>query len=105
MPVRLILFLLLLLLVGICGYVLECDGALDFLAGEDSLVVPMDKYADVAGFLGWGHVKGGWSLSEGRQLGRDAGQTNAASPFVLSRCPGDECQLHFVVMMEERRSW
>lgn len=59
MPVRLALLLLLLLLIGICGNVLEGDGAPDFLAGKDSLVVPMDEDADVAGFLGRGHVEGG----------------------------------------------
>jgi hypothetical protein len=36
--------------------ILEGDCAFHLLASEDGLVVPMDKDADVAGLLGWGHV-------------------------------------------------
>lgn len=72
-PVGLIMFLLLLLLVGIRGDILEGDCAFNLLASEDCLVVPPNKYTDVAGLLGWGHLGGQqWSLSEDRQLRRNA---------------------------------
>lgn len=97
--------LLLFLFICVRGYILENDGALDFLAGKDSLFVPMDKHANVAGLLGWGHLERNWSLSEGRELGWDAGQTDAASPTVLSRSgrAGKVVSIALVVKMGERR--
>ena len=35
--------------------ILESDGASDFLAREDGLVVPIDEDADVGRVVGWGH--------------------------------------------------
>lgn len=51
-PVRLPLLLALLLT---CSDILEGDGALDLLAGEDGLIVPVDKDADVARVFGGRH--------------------------------------------------
>jgi hypothetical protein len=59
-------------LTGKRSDILEGDGALDFLAGKDSLVVPADKDADVGRVVGRSH----WS---GRKpSARDEGESTTA---------------------------
>lgn len=52
-----------LLGVGVGGDILEGDCALDFLAGEDGLVVPVYEDAEVAVVLSRRHV--GWDRGDG----------------------------------------
>lgn len=80
MSVRLWLLLGLLLVISLGRNVPEYDVAFDFFAGEDSLFMPVDKDADVAGLLGWRHDEGGRSLRERQRLDGGAQRTDAASP-------------------------
>ena len=64
--------------------ILKGDGTFDFLAGEDSLVVPADKDADVARSV-WRHCERGEDrtaclLSDERVVGDGYAEAGAAFP-------------------------
>ena len=67
LPALLLRLLLLPLLALVRGDVLEGDGALDVLSGEDGLLGPVHEDTDVAGAVGR-HI-GRYSVGVGRDAG------------------------------------
>lgn len=73
----------LLMLTGIGSNVLEGDGALDLLASKDSLVVPANEDADVAGAVR-DHCGARWVLP--RTMRRDRKDIDQLGPMAWPAC-------------------